>query len=470
MQILAAEWCRVRAAVSVFGDALGLRPSPAGAAVTAAWPFWRAEIPHGSQRSGVRGRFGRLLAASTVSRLGSGLHLAAFPILATSLTSDPRVIAVVALASAVPGIALALPVGAWVDRSHRGRLMVGSDLACAAVLAGFVALMAFGALRLWMLFAAVLLGIAELVFGTSSFALVPSLVPAEELERANGRLATVAEIGEGMIGPAIGGSAHAAAPLLPFAINGLSYLGSSALIGSFARHRQPRRAAADTAPPPGHRGSSRWRELVAGSAWSPGTAPPGPRWCWPARRGCSAGCPKAPWCCSPARICMPRPGQIGLLLAITTVGAVLGGLLAGRVARRWGPAVVLAVTYGMYGALLIPVAFAGSVLLVAVIFLVQGLPLIICNATISSVQQRAVPDDLLGRFAAVRRVVDGAVVPLGLAAGGFLGGWLGLRPVWAIAGIGFLGVLALNSAALRALATNRSATGSSTPTPTTEHD
>lgn len=100
-------------------------------------------------------------------------------------------------------------------------------------------------------------------------------------------------------------------------------------------------------------------------------------------------------------------------------------------------------------------ATAGSVWLALVIFFAQGLPLIVCNATISSVQQRAVPDVLLGRFAAVRRLVDGAVVPLGLAAGGFLSGWLGMRPVWAIAGVGFLAVLALNSGALRALVVDR---------------
>ncbi len=415
---------------------------------------------------GLRSRFGRLLAASAVSRLGSGLHLAAFPILATSLTSDPRVIAAVALASAVPGIALALPVGAWVDLSHRGRLMVGSDLACAAILAAFLVLLVTGSLRLWMLFAAaVLLGVAELVFGTSSFALVPSLVPAVELERANGQLATVAEIGQGVIGPAVGGSAYAAAPFLPFALNGLSYLGSSALIGSFAWHRHPAPPANDAEQDlPDRR--IRWLELVAGIALVRRDRIARTTLVLAATSGLFGWMPEGTLVLFARQDLHATAGEIGLLLAITTVGAVLGGLVAGRAGRRWGTAVVLAVTYGMYGALLIPVAFAGSVWPVAVIFFVQGLPLIICNATISSVQQRAVPGRLLGRFAAVRRVVDGAVVPIGLAAGGFLAGWLGMRPVWAIAGIGFLTVLALNSAALRALAANQSATASSTTTTT----
>lgn len=404
---------------------------------------------------GVRGRFGRLLAAAAVSQLGSGLHLAALPILATSLTSDPRLIAAVALASTVPGIVLALPVGAWVDRWHRGRLMAGSDLACAGILAGFVLLMVTGALRLWMLFAAAaLLGTAELVFDTSSFALVPSLVSAADLERANGHLSVVAQMGGGVLGPAIGGGTYAAAPFLPFAINGLSYLGSSALIGSFAWRRHPRPPDAGirprAAPAP-----SRWRELVAGVVFVRRDRTARTTLVLAATSGLFGWMPEGTLVLFAREDLHASAGGIGLLLAITTIGAVLGGLVAGRVSRRWGPAAVLAVTYGLYGALLIPVAFAGSVWLVAVIFFVQGVPLIVCATTISSVQQRAVPDELLGRFAAVRRVVDGAVVPVGLAAGGFLGDWWGLRPVWCIAGIGFLIVLSLNGIALRALALER---------------
>lgn len=401
-----------------------------------------------------RGPFGRLLAASAASQLGTGLHLAAFPILATSLTSDPRVIAALALAAAVPGILLALPIGAWVDRAHRGRLMVGSDLACAVVLAGFTVLIITGALQLWMLFlAAGLLGIAELVFGTSSFALVPSLVPPADLERANGRLSVTAELGAGAIGPAIGGTAYAAAPFLPFALNGLSYLGSSAVIGSFAWRREHRRKPDDSKTT----ATFRWRELLAGVDVVRRNRTARTTLVLAGTSGLFGWMPEGTFVLFAQQNLHAASWQIGVLLAVTPVGAVLGGLMAGRVARRWGPARVLAVTYGVYGALMLPMAFTGSVWVVAVVCLLQGLPLIVCGATISSIQQRAVPDALLGRFAAVRRLVDGAVVPAGLAAGGFLGSWLGLAPVWAIGGVGFLAVLALNGRALRALARGRAA-------------
>lgn len=94
--------------------------------------------------------FTRLLWAQGLSKLGVGFHLAAFPLLVSTLTTDPLVVATTALASVVPGIALALPVGAWVDRAHRGRLMVSSDLSCAAMLLALTVLVLTGHTRLWM--------------------------------------------------------------------------------------------------------------------------------------------------------------------------------------------------------------------------------------------------------------------------------------------------------------------------------
>lgn len=125
-------------------------------------------------------RFRRILAAHATSQLGIGLHLAAFPLLVSTLTSDPRIVAALALTASIPGLLLALPIGVWVDRSHRGRLMVGSDLVCAAVLIVLTVLVATDRIQLWMLFAgAATVGIAELVFGTSTFALLPTLVPPQ---------------------------------------------------------------------------------------------------------------------------------------------------------------------------------------------------------------------------------------------------------------------------------------------------
>lgn len=143
--------------------------------------------------------------------------------------------------------------------------------------------------------------------------------------------------------------------------------------------------------------------------------------------------------------------QFGLIMAITTVGAVIGGIITPRLTRRFGLTTMIAVTFVGYGVLLIPVAFADSVWLVATIFLLQGLPLVACSTAIGTAQQMLVPSELLGRFGALKRLVNAVVVPVGLSAGGLLGAALGLRWVWVIAGAGFVVMFLANIPALRNL-------------------
>lgn len=141
----------------------------------------------------------------------------------------------------------------------------------------------------------------------------------------------------------------------------------------------------------------------------------------------------------------------GVLLGVTTVGAVLGGLLTGRLVQRLGTRRTLYLTYSMYGLLLIPVGLVSSPVIVGVLFFVQGLPMIACDATVRSLQQRVVPDELLGRVGAINRFAHNTVTPLGLAAGGLLANWLGYPAVWIIAGCGYLTAFLANLPAIRSL-------------------
>ncbi|HEY6591934.1 MAG TPA: MFS transporter [Actinomycetota bacterium] len=80
-----------------------------------------------------------LLAAGAVSNLGDGVTLAAAPLLAASVTRDPRAIGAVGVAWSLPWLLFALVSGAVVDRSDRRRLMVGADLVRVVGLAGLTA-------------------------------------------------------------------------------------------------------------------------------------------------------------------------------------------------------------------------------------------------------------------------------------------------------------------------------------------
>lgn len=401
-----------------------------------------------SNQSNLGTRFHRVLAAHATSQLGVGLHLAAFPLLVSTLTSDPRIVAALALTASIPGLILALPIGVWVDRTHRGRLMVGSDLFCALVLITLTTFVALGDIRLWMLFVgAAAVGIAELVFGTSTFALLPALVPQAELMRANSYLSVAGQTGSGVVGPALGGLAYAAGPFLPFAVNSATYLISSITIGSFIRHSDTR-VPVDDRPA---RRATRRGELTAGIRHLGGDRAARTLLILSASSGLFGWMPEATLVLFARDQLRLSPTAFGLLLGVTTLGAVLGGLAAGRLARRVGLFRMLVGTYATYGLLLIPVGLTNNGWIVAGIFFLQGLPLIACAATIRSLQQTLVPAALLGRIGAVNRIVSSAVVPLSLAAGGVLAALIGYSAVWIVAGLGFLVTLLFNLPALRSL-------------------
>jgi MFS family permease len=92
-----------------------------------------------------------LLAAGAVSNLGDGVTLAAAPLLAASITRDPRAIAAVGVAWSLPWLLFALVSGAGADRTARRRLWVGADLVRVGSLAALTAAVLGGraSIRRW---------------------------------------------------------------------------------------------------------------------------------------------------------------------------------------------------------------------------------------------------------------------------------------------------------------------------------
>ena len=65
----------------------------------------------------------RLWWANTISSTGDGAFVAALPLLAVTITRDPRLVSVVTAATYLPWLLLSLPAGAVVDRCDRATLM-----------------------------------------------------------------------------------------------------------------------------------------------------------------------------------------------------------------------------------------------------------------------------------------------------------------------------------------------------------
>ena len=194
----------------------------------------------------------RLWTASTISNLGDGIDLAALPLLAASLTRDPRLVAGLATAAGLPWLFFALVAGAIVDRTDRRALMVRVNVA-RGLLVGVVAVTAAtGTARIWSLYlVAFALGVAETLFDNAAQSMLPSIVPPSLLELANGRQYAAEVVGNSFVGPPVGGLLFAATLSLPFWADAASFFVSAALIatlvGSF---RPPPRLGLDGQPAP----------------------------------------------------------------------------------------------------------------------------------------------------------------------------------------------------------------------------
>jgi Na+/melibiose symporter-like transporter len=125
------------------------------------------------------------------------------------------------------------------------------------------------------------------------------------------------------------------------------------------------------------------------------------------------------------------PGLAGIVLALTSLGGVLGALVARRVAARVGTArAVLFCKVGLapFG-LLIPLADRGPGLaqfLLGNIVVIDGI--VAGNVIWSGWVQAYYPADLLGRISTSVQVLNYGAIPAGAVIAGLVAGQLGVRP------------------------------------------
>lgn len=149
--------------------------------------------------------FRLLWIGEAVSSLGDQFALIALPWLALVLTGSALALGGVLALMAVPRALLMVVGGVSVDRFSPRRVMLGSNAVrlVAVVVLGTVVLA--GLAELWMLYAfALVFGVADAFFFPAQSSIVPELVEAEQLQRANGIVQGTAQATV-LVGPAVAG-------------------------------------------------------------------------------------------------------------------------------------------------------------------------------------------------------------------------------------------------------------------------
>ena len=366
---------------------------------------------------------------------------AAGPLLALSLTDDVRLISLVSFASMLPWLVLSLPLGVIVDRVERKRLLVLSSLSRGALYAVVALLITANQLSIWILIVLIaLIASFEVVFDMSAQAFLPSLVESHQLERANGRLYSVEVISNSFVGLPVGALLFAVAAFSPFGIQALSLLLAAVLITTL-RPRAPHVPAAE-------KRASFLGDIGFGLRWL-------------ARHRLlrllavllgivnMAHMFAASVYAKFARDVLGiGPRGFGLLLGVSAGGAIVGGLVGDRVAKRLGPAIALVVSYAMFAVLdLLPGLFPNVIVVVAAGALMSVFGTT-WNVLTVSLRQRLIPPELFGRVNSVYRFVGTGSTALGAIIGGQIAFSFGLRATYLVSGTLLLLVLSLSAPAL----------------------
>ena len=408
------------------------------------------------ERVQLGGSYRKLYWATAISNVGDGMAMIAYPWLATAITRNPLLIAIVAAAQRLPWMFFTLPAGVITDRVDRRRAIVWMD-----VLRGtFTAVVAFAVLSeqgtlptpdevesivgtrtglyLLLLLATLMLGCAEVLRDNCGQTLMPSIVEHQNLERANGRLWSIESVANTFIGPPAGSALLLIAFSVPFFIDAGSFFAAAALValipGTF-RAKHPERVSGDPVPS--------WRDDLK----------EGVRWLYHHRLLWSMaiilGLMNLASMLSGSMFVLFSQDVLNITVLTFTlmgfgfaVGAIIGGYVAPWLSKKLGSGTCLAITLGSSAVVQFAVGLSSWWPLTALLFAVGTLLGSSWNVITVSLRQSIIPPHLLGRVNSVYRFFAWGMMPIGAMLGGvvvtvaghFVSHDNSLRAVWFVDG------------------------------------
>lgn len=390
--------------------------------------------------------FRALFTGSLISNTGDGIRLAALPLLAAELTSSPLLVSAVVAAQYLPWLSVAPFGGALVDRSDRRKVVLSTQAWRGAVMLVLAVLVVTDLVAIWQLcVVAFVITAGEILVDPSLVAYVPRLVYDEQLDTANGRIASVEIVTNDFAGGPVGAMAFAFAPWLPFVLDGCSYLGS--LVPFRRLPSSPGRSTVE--PVPGGAGPRLRKEAAEGFRFLRRHAV-----LWPVTVATMVYYAGAATGLSLLVLLVRDTADgpvwsFGLVLACGAIGAFAGASIGGRVSARFGVRATLTVATLAEGVALASMAASTSVFVLAAVWLLAGLPAGVRIPVARSLQQRLTPNHLLGRVNVSARMFTRGVIVSGALVAGSVASWLGLRTTFVLAGCVVMLAGAIMTRALR---------------------
>ena len=376
-----------------------------------------------------------LWAAYIISSLGSAVSVGAIPLIAVErLGASAGAISGMAALAAVGTAVIALPLGPFIERQHKQRVLRVTEALSFLALGSVVAAFAVGGLTFVQLCVVrVVVAVCSILYGSSLTALLKQALAEHRQLGANVRLSSVDWTTQ-TLGPALGGLLITVAGVvssttvdaLSFAIAAL--LLSRRFVGEHGGEPQARRTTEGLLS----RTSAGLRHV----------------WSHPGLRGLYLN---AMFFSGAVTLSTPLLAvfmlstlhltalEYSIALGAPSAAGLLGSLLAPRIKARYGSRPILLIVGSARGFCLLPLAFAprglwGLAVVIAaesVLMLTAG----VFNPVFYSYRMRATPDGLMTRVATAWSVSNKTVTPLFIAAGGWLATVFDVRTAVLISGV-----------------------------------
>ncbi len=361
--------------------------------------------------------FRALWGANALSNLADGLVFVTMPLVGAGLTDDPRGVAGLATTYALVRLLVALPVGVYVDRLERRTLIVVANLLRGVAVLGLAVSIQSGVASLAVLYAIMaVVGVLESAADGAAVAVLPSIVPGDRLDRANARITGTQLVADEFVGPPLGGILFALAAAVPVYATGGLWVAAGAVALALPRRARdvPLASPATDAPP------SVFREAAEGVRWHAGHRVVGSLALLGGLASVGYMLPFSVLVLfAGERLGLDAAGY-GVLLAASALGGLAGSAIAAPLRARLGSRWTIAAALALGAASLAGLALTRDPIVAGILLALYILHAVVWSICATTLRQRLVPADLLGRVGAAGRVVS----LLGLAAGSALGGAL----------------------------------------------
>jgi MFS family permease len=351
--------------------------------------------------------FRRLLSSLAISSLGDWMYNVALLAFVYERTGSPTWLAVTTAARILPIVVLGPIGGVIADRYDRRRLIIASDLLCAALMVAMAAVVAFDLPVVLAPLLAAAATLASTAHPPAFAASTPRLVAEADLQRANAARAAIGQAAI-VIGPAVGALLLAVfSPAVAILANALTFLAAVALVAS----------------------------IPAGPAFRPARSGVSAGLLAELRDGVDAlrGAPAALRMIAADIVCSAvygiltvtlvlvagrvgaGPGGYGLLLGAIGVGGLVGAAVASRLdGAQWRS--TLAIALVLVGLPVAALGIAHTLLVALALGLVAGTGAVVAEVLSETALPRLVEDEVLARAyglalpAALSGIVIGSLI------------------------------------------------------------